>query len=75
MEREKGLEPSTLAMARRCSSQLSYSRSLRNKTLIPCAENVVKCLGADLPQRSNSIFGKDKDFPKQNLPNPFVLLG
>lgn len=34
MEREKGLEPSTFAMATRRSSQLSYSRlGERNKEL------------------------------------------
>ncbi len=33
LEREKGLEPSTLGLESRCSSQLSYSRSLtKNKT-------------------------------------------
>ena len=30
MEREKGLEPSTFAMATRRSSQLSYSRKVKD---------------------------------------------
>jgi hypothetical protein len=42
MEREKGLEPSTLAMARRCSSQLSYSRILKVEPGLLKKKNEVK---------------------------------
>jgi hypothetical protein len=67
VEREKGLEPSTFAMATRRSSQLSYSRprSHLDKGLIPLCQvvshrwllhGVVSCLGGEMKTPNQNFF-------------------